>query len=83
MGKVHQCIQAVCDGFMVGKFEGSFAKDLSISLKSRAEALHPSHFATLLQNNEKVFEDLRESFFPNVPLVLQSEEAKFPVALLS
>ena len=35
------------------KLERSFFKDLSNSLKSRAAALHPSHFATLLQNNEK------------------------------
>ena len=34
-------------------FERSFGKDLSSSLKSRAAALLPIHFATLLQNNEK------------------------------
>ena len=33
-GKVHQSIQAICDDFMVGKIERSFAKDLSNPFKT-------------------------------------------------
>ena len=38
---------AVAQGFNLGR---SFVKDLPNPLKSRAEVLHPSHFAALLQN---------------------------------
>ena len=48
-------------------FERFFVKDPSNSLKSRAEAMHLSYFATLLQNYEKVFEGLRETFFKKFP----------------
>ena len=44
MGSADERIQAACDGFMVGKFERSFVKDLSNSLKTFY------NFATMLQN---------------------------------
>ena len=44
-GQSTPAIQAACDGFMVGKFERSFTKDLSNSLKTFI------NFATVLQND--------------------------------
>ena len=54
----------VHSGFIVGKFERFFAKDLSSSLKTFI------NFVTLLQNNEKFFEGLREAFLKKFPFYM-------------
>ena len=64
--------------FEYAKLERSFVKDPSNSLKSRAEALHPSHFAALLQNYKKVFEGLRETFFKKFPYKTKKEATRLP-----
>ena len=67
MGEVHRCIQVVCYGFMVRKFERSFVKDLSSSLKTFI------NFATVLQNDRGAgpllcFLRVKGNFFQKVPL---------------